>query len=941
MAFRLHYRRSQPLDIVTSHTSVDERATETQDTSLLHFPELAEFTTQTHTPASTQIETANTFVTQRGISIILPAWNEEEIIAETIANVMAALATMTPDFEIIIVDDGSIDQTGTIVDDLAAHYSCIKPIHNNPNQGYGGALATGFLAAQKELTFFMDADGQFDISDLRSLILPLELGQGTVAVGYRAHRQDPPLRLLNAWSWKQLVSFLFQFRVRDIDCAFKLMPTAIVRTADIQARGAMINTEMFAKFTRMGITIAQVPVQHLPRQKGKATGADIKVILRAFGELFTLFAYVRAWKPAVEIALTPAVATQTSDTAVHETDFKQKDFAAQKHEGNIISDAEPPVLMMMPTIVPLNNLGRFKQWLRVIDIVPTATAPESLTRAGEPLYEQVARWLDDSATRRDQKITAESDASITFSETPADKQLNSVFSTLPAHDSAEQTITSGQVGVLIAMALVWIAGIWLLGMPILVGTIGVITVLYLGDLLVTAFLAQHTMHSSPERRIDDSFIHALAQYEWPDYTILCPLYKEAEIVPQFVHAMQAMDYPHESLRVLFLTEEDDQATRDAIAAMNLPDYFEIVTVPDGQPRTKPRACNYGLMMTDSEFVVIYDAEDIPDPLQLKKAVLTFALETDDVACVQAKLNFYNPDQNLLTRWFTTEYTLWFDLTLPGLQWAHGALPLGGTSNHFRTSILRNVGAWDPYNVTEDCDLGLRLAKHELRTVMLDSTTMEEANSDTKNWIRQRSRWIKGYMQTYLVHMRHPSRYITDHRLWDFASLQIVVGARSLMLFVNPLMWVLLAVYVGFRPLVASVFHVIYPAPIFYIGVCCFVFGNFLYIYTYLIACARRRQYGLMLFALCVPGYWAMMSIAAMVALFQLIYVPHYWEKTQHGLHLQSAANQQLNIDTANLRQHITVAVEQFAQSSIQAGNFIKSTTHSDRHALPVTSQHDH
>ncbi|HAG99178.1 MAG TPA: glycosyl transferase, partial [Ktedonobacter sp.] len=157
-------------------------------------------------------------------------------------------------------------------------------------------------------------------------------------------------------------------------------------------------------------------------------------------------------------------------------------------------------------------------------------------------------------------------------------------------------------------------------------------------------------------------------------------------------------------------------------------------------------------------------------------------------CVQAKLNFYNPYQNLLTRWFTAEYSLWFDLILPGLQQAKLAIPLGGTSNHFPTQILRALGGWDAFNVTEDCDLGLRLSRYQMETVVLNSTTYEEANSKFKNWIRQRSRWIKGYMQTYLINMRRPWRYLRPGRLREFASLQLVIGGKTAFLFLNPFLW---------------------------------------------------------------------------------------------------------------------------------------------------------
>lgn len=237
-------------------------------------------------------------LTQRGISVVLPAYNEAENIADTVRRTVATLSAIAPNFEIIIVDDGSTDQTSAIADELAAADGRVRVIHNRPNKGYGGALVMGFEAAAREYTFFMDSDGQFDIRDLAKLIMPLEAGKAEVVLGYRARRNDPPIRLLNAWAWKQLVSLLFHLDVRDIDCAFKLFPTDLMRRAQVESRGAMINTEFLAKFARMGVAIAQVPVRHLPRQKGQATGANLRVILRAFRELFQLAGKLRAWQPA-------------------------------------------------------------------------------------------------------------------------------------------------------------------------------------------------------------------------------------------------------------------------------------------------------------------------------------------------------------------------------------------------------------------------------------------------------------------------------------------------------------------------------------------------------------------------------------------------------------------------------------------------------------------
>src|SRR6266496_4744074 len=454
--------------------------------------------------------------------------------------------------------------------------------------------------------------------------------------------------------------------------------------------------------------------------------------------------------------------------------------------------------------------------------------------------------------------------------------------------SASKTLTRGQAVILSTLMLGCGLSLLFYGMKLVIVIIALITLLYLSSLLLDFLLAMLALNQSTEEQIEDAIVHALADANWPQYTILCPLYREAEVVPQFVKAMQALDYPADKLQILFLTEEDDVETRKAIEAMHLPQHFSIVTVPAGQPRTKPRACNFGLLQATGDYVVIYDAEDIPDPLQLKKAVLTFANHDSDLACVQAKLNYYNTKQNLLTRWFTVEYSLWFDLMLPGMQQTKLPLPLGGTSNHFRMETLRKVGAWDPFNVTEDCDLGLRLARSGLKTTVLDSTTYEEANSQVKNWIRQRSRWIKGYMLTYLVYMREPLRYLREGRLREFFSLQLVIGGKTGVLLVNPLMWALLAIYILFRPIVGDVYHTLFPAPVLYMGTLCLIFGNFLYIYSHLVGCMKRSQYSLIKWALFIPIYWVMMSIAAFMALYQLIFKPHYWEKTKHGLHLHSS-----------------------------------------------------
>lgn len=237
-------------------------------------------------------------LTSRGISVVLPAYNEELVIATTVARCVETLSAVAPDYEIIVVDDGSRDRTGAIADELAAANPHIKVVHNRPNRGYGGALIAGFNAATKSLSFFMDSDGQFDIRDIATLIAEHERGHRAV-LGYREHRQDTFMRKVNAWGWNMLVSLLFGLRVRDVDCAFKLYDTALVRVCDVQSEGAMINTEMLVKLTKLGVAFFEVPVHHYPRKHGSATGANLRVIAHAFRELLCLRWKIHTWNASL------------------------------------------------------------------------------------------------------------------------------------------------------------------------------------------------------------------------------------------------------------------------------------------------------------------------------------------------------------------------------------------------------------------------------------------------------------------------------------------------------------------------------------------------------------------------------------------------------------------------------------------------------------------
>lgn len=462
--------------------------------------------------------------------------------------------------------------------------------------------------------------------------------------------------------------------------------------------------------------------------------------------------------------------------------------------------------------------------------------------------------------------------------------------TLPHAETAFHRLNPNQVMIALSLVLLLAIGTVLSWYWTILTIIFLITALYFGMLFFDFYMLQKGYFQQPEIDITDAEITAAKGRVWPMYTVLCPLYKEWQVLPQFISAMNRLDYPKNKLQVLLLLEEDDSETIKQIRKFekNLPSFFEIIIVPHSYPKTKPKACNYGAKFTKGEYVVIYDAEDVPDPLQLKKAVLAFDHEDAKVICLQAKLNFYNPHQNLLTRLFTAEYSLWFDLVLTGMQSADVPIPLGGTSNHFKVAALRDLQLWDAFNVTEDADLGIRLVKKGYRTEILDSVTLEEANSQFFNWIKQRSRWIKGYMQTYFVHTRDLTTFKTSRKKHHKYSFQLVMGAKILSTLINPIMWGTTILYFASRTTAAPIIEQFFPAPILYMGVFCFIFGNFLYMYYYMIGTVKRGHYDLVKYTYLVPLYWLTMSYAGWMAVVSLIRDPHYWEKTVHGFHFDNA-----------------------------------------------------
>lgn len=388
--------------------------------------------------------------------------------------------------------------------------------------------------------------------------------------------------------------------------------------------------------------------------------------------------------------------------------------------------------------------------------------------------------------------------------------------TLPYNKSAVRTFLLRQklfIGLLFSLV---VAGLVLNAIVTLEVLVAILSTIYFLDTVFNAGLIFKSLRSPQEITIPQDELDLLDDNTLPTYTILCPLYKEAHIIPQFLEAISKLSWPKNKLDVILLLEEDDLNSISVAKKLGLPDYVRIAVVPHSQPKTKPKACNYGLSIARGEYLVIYDAEDIPDVMQLKKAFLSFKKSGPQVKCLQAKLNYHNPHQNLLTRFFTAEYSLWFDVTLTGYQSINTSIPLGGTSNHFRTKDLIELEGWDPFNVTEDADLGVRLFKHGHRTAIIDSTTLEEANSKWGNWVRQRSRWIKGYMQTYLVHTRNPYSFMKSNKQHSLL-FNLIFGGKIAFILINPFLWLATLSYFTLYAYVGPSIEKLYPSVIFYMA----------------------------------------------------------------------------------------------------------------------------
>jgi len=427
--------------------------------------------------------------------------------------------------------------------------------------------------------------------------------------------------------------------------------------------------------------------------------------------------------------------------------------------------------------------------------------------------------------------------------------------------------------VFIITTLVAFPTVWLVGMLICVMAVNLATTVF----RISALLSWRKDSALPHW-LSANTHYICTKRHTLKVTILVPLFKETTVLPRLVKTLEKLVYPRELLEIKFLLEEVDTLTADALSQLTLPEFIECITVPKDWLQTKPKAMNYALPQCTGDILGIYDAEDRPDPDQILKVVDHFQAAPANVACVQGYLDFYNSRSNWIARCFTIEYATWFRVILKGLQNIGLPIPLGGTTVFFRRSILKEIGGWDAHNVTEDADLGMRLARFGYRCEMVNTTTWEEANNVPIAWIRQRSRWLKGFAMTWSTHMRNPAQLYRDLGFTGFISLQVILLGGLSAFLAAPMFWALWLVQ--FSIPVFSVDAI--PTILWWTFAIVMICGQMVMLTAIFRATMHQHLRHLTPYILALPFYWPLGMLASYKAVVELFFAPFYWDKTFHG-----------------------------------------------------------
>lgn len=382
----------------------------------------------------------------------------------------------------------------------------------------------------------------------------------------------------------------------------------------------------------------------------------------------------------------------------------------------------------------------------------------------------------------------------------------------------------------------------------------------------------------------------------PVISVMVPLFAESDIAERLIGRLSRLTYPRELTDILLVVEETDRITCDALDDARLPRWIRVVKVPDGPIKTKPRALNYALSFCRGQIVGVWDAEDRPEPEQLHKVARRFHFAPADVACLQGILDYYNPRTNWLARCFTIEYASWFRANLLGVAKLGLVVPLGGTTLFFRRAALEGVGCWDAWNVTEDADLGVRLTRRGWRTEMIDTVTHEEANCRALPWIKQRSRWLKGYAMTWGVHMRNPRALWRDLGPRRFLGFQIQFLGTMSQYLLAPVLWSFWLLSLGLPHPLREPLGALWQGNAVPALFALFVASEVLNIAVGLWAVRGAEHRHLRLWVPTLHFYFPLGCLAGWKAIYEVVTRPFFWDKTRHGIFDSQADPDEIDTD---------------------------------------------
>lgn len=549
---------------------------------------------------------------------------------------------------------------------------------------------------------------------------------------------------------------------------------------------------------------------------------------------------------------------------------------AQQHRAQLADlDLDPPLKSLaryLPSSLCLRH--RVVPWMRIGDTLLVATS-----RPND--FDHMLTCMGPDAQRFIPVIADERQIQEQISRLYGTELAQKAATRVPAAESCRTWETAPQRRK--GLALLVLAGILLALIIAPLWSLTIAMVFAFVTLVMSATLKAAALWSQIAHRVPQdtpAFHHRVKPFRMPRVSILVPLLKENEIAGALITRLSRLTYPKSLLNVVLVLEEGDRVTRATLDRTTLPGWMSVIEVPQASKlTTKPRALNYALNFCDGSIIGVWDAEDAPEPDQIERVVTRFQTAPENVACLQGILDYYNPRANWLSRCFTIEYAAWWRIILPGIARMGLVVPLGGTTLFFRRHILEDLCGWDAHNVTEDADLGVRLARHGYVTELLSTVTHEEANCRAWPWVRQRSRWLKGFLITWCVHMRQPGRLLRDLGWKRFLGLQTMLLAGFCQFACAPLLWSFWLVLAGLPHPIAMTLGM----PMVWTMVTVFILAETLNIGLAMIAVSGKAHRHLMGWTFTLPLYFALGAFAAFKALHEMVVSPFYWDKTQHGV----------------------------------------------------------